>query len=424
MLSRHMLFPATALLTLARIPAATQAEVYRSVEVRGARLIPREDIAATCGPLTGVDLDPADLAMVEDCLMYTGVFDAVAVDGRDGVLLIEVTETESRPGRIEAGLAYASDLGLSATLDYEQFNLVPGTYLSIRNRYREDAKSYEVVLRNQPAEAEALQFGIELAGQRTALDDRNYSTRIDQLEVFFGKDFDAGLGARFGLGYRDQRLFDLKPAASAQLAAEEASVHAPFLHAVVKYRDDIGTGFSYHAALDSYLWNLGTDARFLDLRLEARARYALSDDLGLHLGLRAGTVRGLDDQAPRLMDRGFLGGDSFRGFAPRGLGPVSGGDHLGGDHYLMTSIEVQRSLGTLAGTDLNGGVFVDAGSVWSLRNDATGLIDADNHLRVSLGISLNMTLGTVPVQAYLAKPVQSRLGDDEQVFGLSIAARF
>lgn len=420
------LFPVAAVMAVGgSLSAPALAEVYDRVVVRGAQYIPQDDISLTCGDLVGIELDALQRKAVEECLMTTGVFESVRVHGEGDALVIDVQEIETRPGRIDMGVAWDNDYGLSATLNYEQFNIFPDTYLTIRNSYTRDHRSYEISIFREKISGPDLHFGLEIRGERTKPDDRRYATRGDLIEAFGVWTPAGAYRLEFGGGYRDHRMFDVNSDASPILHREAGAVGAPFAHLALGYKSGTDAGpFGLSLRVDQYFWNLGSEARVNETRIDLKARFALGETSDLMLGLHGGRVSGRGGYAPRAMDRGALGGDSFRGFAPRGLGPSDLGDRLGGNNWLVASVEVQRDLGTAMERKFRGGVFVDVGSVWSLSDTLDGRIDDDAKWRSSIGLSLSTKLAEVPVSLYVARPIRSFEGDRKQVFGLSATARF
>lgn len=141
----------------------------------------------------------------------------------------------------------------------------------------------------------------------------------------------------------------------------------------------------------------------------------------LMFGLRGGTVFGLSGNSPRAIERFFIGGEDFRGFAARGVGPADGGEMLGGDHFLIGSVEARRDLGRAFGTDFRGGVFVDIGSVWGLGPDPRARSLDDWRTRSSVGLSLTFDIDKTPVSLYVAEPLDRQPHDDRQSFGITIS---
>lgn len=414
-------------------PALTQEGGFRSyakVEIRGAKYIPEADIRETCGDLEGVPLDSVDLAAIEDCLMYTGVFEEVRLTPQGDQLLVEVREVPVRPGRVDAGLSWANDYGLNATLNYEQLNLIPGTWLAIRNTWSEDYKAYQFSLYAQEPVAGGLKFAIDIGGTRESYGDLDFFARRDQAEVWALWQARDDLSFEAGLGYRDQRLYDVLPGASPLLQSEEGAVKAPFLRFAFDYatpkaaEGEAEPATTASLRVESWLWNLGTGQRLSELRVNTGLSHAFAEDYRLSAALRGGLVRGIDGARPTALDRGFAGGETLRGFAPRGAGPLHLGSRLGGERWMSATLELQRRLPTRLAKDLTAGVFFDAGAAWRLSDTLNGAIDDKARLRTSVGLSLSFDVSNVPVSLYIATPIKRVSGDRRQVFGLSAAARF
>lgn len=405
-------------------PVLAQTQVYTSVEVRGAELVPEDDISQTCGDLTGIEIDELTRQSVEDCLMMTGVFERVALVGEGDTLVIDVTEVETRPGRLDFGIAWESDTGLLASISYEQMNLIPGTFLAIRSQYSEDYRSYDVNLYKREAFGPKLHFGFQLTGERAYHSDLSYDADIDRAEVYAAWTPSEALRAELALGYRVQQLFNVDPGASALLASEAGKIEAPYLHLVLSYATDSAQALGYDLRVDQYLWNLGSDAAVSETRLAAKLRYNLSEATTIFAGLKGGAVSGMDGQATTALDRAYLGGEAFRGFAPRGIGPRDQGDHLGGNRYAVASLDFQRRIGSALETEFRGGIFAEAGALWGLDDTLGGRIDDRAHLRSSIGLTLNFDVGPVPVSIYVAQPMSQRAGDKDQMIGLTAMARF
>lgn len=414
---------ATLLLGALTLPAA--ARVYDRVEVRGAEFVPQDDIRRACGALDGIALEAADLAGVERCLMSTGVFERVSVSGQGDALVIDVTEVEQRPGRIEAAISWVNDRSLTGSLSYEQYNLLPDTFAAVHGDFSRDAKSFDISLYRADAFRPGLHFGIDILGQRSNFSDLAFSMRSHQAEFYLAATPDEATRIEYGIGWRDHRLFGLDADASPLLQREQGQLDAPFLRLGFSHGDRAGgkTGGLF-VQFEQFLWNLGTSSPISETRLELDARHVLAGGTVLMLGLDGGIVAGLSGNDTTALDRVFPGGDSFRGFAPRGIGPADGDDFLGGNRHLILSAEVQHELGKVMGTALRGGIFADLGSVWGLDDTLGGRIDDKAHIRSSIGLSLTFDVASTPVSLYAAVPVRHQPQDERQVFGLSVNARF
>lgn len=405
-------------------------QVFDTVEVRGAEFIPEQDIQMTCGAVPDVPYLELELRAIEECLMSTAVFESVALFPEGNTLVIEVQELNTRPGRVEASLSYASQDGLIGGLFFERYNLLPDTYGSARLEYNEDVKRSEGQLYHVDFIGETVDLGIRLGWEELSFEDDAFTQEAYQAEAYLAWAPNERLRLEAGVGYRNYRLFDVDPAASALLQAEQTSgIDTPYLRFTLAQSslDDGDTGWDvpeYSFSLDHFLWNLGTEDALSDLRLETRAYFPLTSDLRILVNLDAGSVSNVSGGATRVMDRFAPGADRFRGFAPRGIGPRDNGNALGGQHYFVSTIEVQRNLQDLFDKPLTGGAFYQAGGAWGLENTLNGTIDDGFHQRSSVGLSLSFELGQSPVSVFVAFPIEKQDGDKEEVFGLSLTTRF
>lgn len=415
---------------LVGLPTA-QARVFDTVEVRGAQFIPENDIKQTCGAMPGINYLEVELRAIEDCLMSTGAFTQVALYPEQDALVIDVEEVDDRPGRIEGVLSYVSQDGLVAEISLEQYNLFPKTYGALHLSYNSEIKRYDAALYRSELFGPDLDFGVDLVGKDLTYDDQSYSEESLRVEPYLAWTPTEETRYEAGLGLRSYRMYDVDAGASALIAAEASDkITAPYLRFAAQYAsrptpsDDTATRFGYALEFEQYFWNLGSDDALSDTRVSLTAEWPIANELRLVTGIRAGTVAGLQGNATRSIDRFFPGADGFRGFAPRGVGPRDGTDALGGNHYAVGVVELQKDLGTLGAIPARGGIFVEAGSVWGLDDTLGATIDDGWNTRSSVGLSLTMELGNVPVSIYLAKPIQSLPGDRSQSFGFSIGARF
>jgi len=405
-------------------------KVFEAVEVRGAEFIPEQDIQMTCGAVPNVPYLELELRAIEECLMSTAVFESVSLVPEGDTLVINVQELNTRPGRVEGSLSYASQDGVIAGVFFERYNLFPDTYGSVRLDYNKDIRRAEGQLYRVDIVGDAVDLGLRFGWEELSIDDGAFFQEASQVEGYLAWSLGEGLQIEGGLGYRDYRLFDVAATSSPLLQMEQtAGIGAPYLRFSLAHNSlkDGDTGWdepAYSVSLDHFLWNIGTDAVLSDFRLETRSFFPLAPDLRMLINLDAGTVSNLSDGDTRVMDRFAPGADRFRGFAPRGIGPRDKGTALGGQHYVISTIEVQRNLQDLFDRPLVGGAFFQIGGAWGLENTLGGRIDDSFHKRSSVGLSVSFELGEAPVSLFVAFPVDKEDGDEEQVFGLSLTTRF
>jgi outer membrane protein insertion porin family len=410
-----------------------EAKVFDTVEVRGAQFIPESDIRMTCGAEVGVDYLDLELRAIEDCLMSTGVFETVKLYGEDDSLVIDVQELNTRPGRIDASLAYTSDDGVLAGLSFERYNLFDRTYGAVALQYSPTIRRLSGNLFRTEAFETELGLGFEFVAGRDAYDDLSYVHESIRAEPYLVWSIAPSTTVEGGIGIRGHRLTGVDANASRLLLQEETDgITAPYLLFSLSHKHMFGAedgqndwqDFGYSLSVDQYVWNIGTDDALLDTRLAARMQLPVAENLRLLVGFDASTVRGTNGNATRAIDRYFPGADSFRGFAPRGIGPRDGDDALGGNRFVKTSIELQRAFGNIFNVPFQGGLFVEYGASWGLDDTLNGAIDDDFHARSSIGVSFNFNVRGTPASLYVAVPMSQQDSDETQLVGLSLQARF
>jgi outer membrane protein insertion porin family len=155
-----------------------------------------------------------------------------------------------------------------------------------------------------------------------------------------------------------------------------------------------------------------------------------TDVIGL-LRVTGGNITGIG-QPVRILDDFFKGGDTIRGFASYGYGPVEynpngGTTPIGGKNYWATTAEVQFPIpGLPSDLGFKGAVFADAGSLWGFDKPAgaTNATSDQNIIRSSAGISLiwNSPIGLL--RADVADPITKASTDTTQWFWFSAGKRF
>jgi outer membrane protein insertion porin family len=413
--------------------APTLARAFSAIDVRGAEFIPEDDIRMTCGALPGVDYMDVELIAIQDCLMTTGVFEQVKVFPENDTLVIDVVEIDNRPGRVEATLSYVSQDGITAEFMLEQYNLFPKTYGALNLSYNTQVKSLEANLYRADAFGSDLDLGLMLLGVESDYDDRRFSEKTLRFEPYLAWTPHNQLRIEGAIGLREYSLFDVNPAASPLLQLESTDgITGPYLRLSLGYEsDDSPTDqpptplfSSYSIKLDQFFWNIGTSDPLSETRVAMNGDMPLTQNLGLRASLAAGTIFGLNGNDTRSIDRFYPGADTFRGFAPRGIGPRDGADALGGNNYLVGALELQRDMGSVLNLPLTGGIFVESGATWGLDNTLSGSIDDTWKTRTSLGMSVSFDIGQTPVSLYLARPLRKETGDETQMFGIKFTALF
>ncbi|HXV22861.1 MAG TPA: outer membrane protein assembly factor BamA [Alphaproteobacteria bacterium] len=180
----------------------------------------------------------------------------------------------------------------------------------------------------------------------------------------------------------------------------------------------------YFARLANDLAGLGGDARFLRTTMSGGYYMPVTDSLIASVRSEVGYIFGISDDV-RVSDRYFLGGDSFRGFAARGVGPrdTASDDSLGGNFLYSGTAELTFPLGLPEELPVRGRVFSDFGAVTGLDDDGPTVEDTASP-RVSVGTGLTWRSPIGPIALDFAIPVLKEDFDEEERFRFSFGTRF
>jgi outer membrane protein insertion porin family len=155
-----------------------------------------------------------------------------------------------------------------------------------------------------------------------------------------------------------------------------------------------------------------------------------ADIVGL-VRLTGGNVTGIGKPV-RILDDFFKGGETVRGFASYGYGPVeynSDGSTtpIGGLNYWASTAEVDFPLpGIPPDLGFKGAVFADAGSLWGFDKPA-GAVNKTanaNTIRSSAGLGLIWASPIGLLRADFADPITKAATDTTEWFRFSAGKRF
>lgn len=170
---------------------------------------------------------------------------------------------------------------------------------------------------------------------------------------------------------------------------------------------------------------LGGDVHQIKVEASAAQTFTISEDdegrlTKLSVKGNVGWARALED-TPEVppFERFFAGGNDFRGFANRGVGPHIFGNPTGGEWLLKGSIDVERPL---FGDTISLAAFLDIGTL------GTSLDEPDAfRLRATIGPGILLRvpmLGDAPLAFYGGFVLFDEQGDERQFLSFSLARDF
>ena len=180
----------------------------------------------------------------------------------------------------------------------------------------------------------------------------------------------------------------------------------------------------YYARLQNDLAGFGGDTRFLRTSVGAGYYWPITGSWIGSLRSEVGYIFGIGDDVT-VVDRFFLGGDSFRGFSTRGVGPRDRNtdDSLGGNLLYSGTAELSFPLGLPEELGLRGRLFSDFGAVTGLDNSSNN-VDDSAAPRVSVGTGLTWRSPLGPIALDFAVPVLKESFDKVEQFRFSFGTRF
>ncbi len=180
----------------------------------------------------------------------------------------------------------------------------------------------------------------------------------------------------------------------------------------------------YVVSLTNELAGLSGDTQHFRTRIKTAYFVSLFEDKVLAFIAESGHIIGID-QDVKIGERFFLGGQTVRGFSNSGIGPRDGitNDALGGNTYYAGSIELRFPLGLGEELGINGSLFTDVGSLWSLDRDSSDILDSSG-ARASAGLGVSWATGLGLMRVDFASALLKEDWDETEFVRFSFGTRF
>jgi outer membrane protein insertion porin family len=386
----------------------------------------------------GDPFNPREIRNAAERIRALGFFGTVDVQTREGSasdqVVVDVEVDEQPTGNLTFGGSFSDESGFALAVGFSERNFLGrGQLLSVDIVSGGEDRRAVLSFREPAFLGRDLTFGLDVNFAVTDFDDASYETETLSFSPSIA--FPVADNARLRLFYEIGReeIFNVSPDASPILDAEAGSQiksSIGYTYTLDRIRGGLNPGRGIRLTFSQELAGLGGDTEFLRSTATLVAqRDVFNEEVTLRAILEGGNIRALGGGTTRVIDRFSLSARQLRGFSSRGVGPRDTGaadaDVLGGNNYFALRLEADFPLGLPEEYGISGGVFFDAGSLWSLDNTAgLALVDDDFELRTAIGFSIFWTTPIGPLRLNFARPLESNPLDDENTFDITLSTRF
>ncbi|MFM2389053.1 MAG: outer membrane protein assembly factor BamA [Pseudomonadota bacterium] len=388
----------------------------------------------------GDPLNPREVRRAAERIRALGFFANAEVDAEGGSspdqVVVNVDVEEQPTGSLNFGVSYGANSGVAFNIGLSETNFL-GRGQGFAVNISTGSTNLNSSLRfTEPAFlGRDLRFGVGAYYRTTDQENARYNTRNIGFDTSLG--FPVGELSRLELRYRisADRISDVATGSSDILVREAAQDEL--------LTSAIGYSYSYDNRVEGinpkggilFRFNqdfagLGGDTKYISTTALAVAEQRVfNEEVTLRAIFEGGVLNSFGDNTTRVTERFFANG-KIRGFEANGIGPrdlnATNEDALGGNAFATVRFEADFPLGLPEEYGISGGLFLDAGSVWSLDDTAGtgGPVDDSAYVRSAVGVSVFWTTPIGPLRFNFAKPLVKEDYDIEQTFDLTISTQF
>jgi outer membrane protein insertion porin family len=396
-------------------------------------VIRREFDVAEGDPYNRIMMDRA-----ERKLRDLGFFKTVHISTEPGSapdkVIVDVNVEDQSTGDVSLG-AGISTRGLIAEIGLNEKNFLGrGQQLGITVGYGSKQQEYNISFTDPYFLGQHISFGVNAyQNQYSSITQRPFDEKIN------------GGGVTLGFPITDDLTLQANYKISSDQISNTAAKSAIYFPNGSTLTSSAGYAILY-STLDSVLdphnglnvvftqdfAGLGGATRYMRTVGDAQYYHEINADAGI-VGLvrvTGGNVTGIG-QPVRILDNFFKGGETVRGFATYGYGPVERNADgtttpIGGKSYWASTAEVQFPIpGLPPDLGFKGAVFADAGSLWGFDKPAGGGATVDaNTIRSSAGLSVLWASPIGLLRADFADALTKAATDTTEWFRFSAGKRF
>ena len=392
----------------------------------------------------GDPMNPREIAQAAERIRALGFFSDVSVTAEPGSTpdqdVVKVAVTEQPTGALTFGATYGLSSGFGINIGFDERNFLGrGQGLTVNIQTASSDMDSRIEFTEPAFLGRDLSFSFAAGYSTSSHNNAFFDTKVMSLAPSIS--FPISDFGRLRLGYRlaneavenVDRHTDTTKGSSQILIDEEGAALS----------SSLGYNFTWDNRLSGLhpkggtmlqfgqdFSGLGGDVKYVKTSVKALAETKiLNDDVTLRATVEGGAVSTFGGYTSRATDRYFRAG-AMRGFDINGMGPRDLGaenqDALGGNFYSALHLESEFPLGLPEEYGINGGLFLDVGSVWGLDNTAgtAGAVDDSMKLRSVVGFALFVKSPIGPLRFDFTHALKKETYDKEQTFNFVISAKF
>jgi outer membrane protein insertion porin family len=360
------------------------------------------------------------------------------------VLVLDVQEKSTGAFSISAG--YSSAETLIASIGIQERNLLGrGQNINLNTTLSFKRQSVNFAFTEPYFLGRRVSAGVDAVISRNDLkDEASYTNEQFGGGFRFGfkLDEDQSLTTRYNLVHRDMQTTSSAPVAiqEAEGTSIKSAVTLGYVFDTIDNPASPTSGFRINPSIE--VAGLGGDVNFLSGEVSSFFFHPITDGITFKLKGTGGQQVGLGDDEVPVLDRFYKGGDSFRGFAPSGIGPRQEKDDggkrssIGGTSYAIGTAEVIFPLGLPEEFGLSASVFSDFGTLFGAPEEEgkgkcnNGGLNPECSVwdtaafRGSAGAGVTWESPFGPLRFDVAYPFAKADYDETEYFRFSIGSKF
>ncbi|PJK29742.1 outer membrane protein assembly factor BamA [Minwuia thermotolerans] len=341
--------------------------------------------------------------------------------------VIKVEVEEQPTGELSLGAGFSTSEAVIGDVSIRERNLLGrgqdlrlGLSLSLRRR-EIDLSFTEPYFLDKPIAAGFDIFNTNLDFQ----DESSFDQSTTGFRLRSGVSLSQHLRLNLNYQFRRDNIKNVGATASLFIQQQQGVAFTSSVGYTLRYDqtdDPITPTSGFVTTLEQEFAGLGGDVRDIRTQVRHAQFFPLWGDFVLQQSVRGGAVVGLFEDI-RINRRFFVGGDTFRGFAPSGVGPrdVATRDALGGEFFAVGTTELQFPLGLPEELGMSGRVFSDYGTAFGVV--ANGVED-DPSPRLSFGVGVTWKSPFGPMLFDVSRAVLKNDFDETEAFRFSFGTRF